>query len=147
MKEIKDTGGSLLAIIDSVDNFEEGLMFYGDRMDDIQVGKFRYNKDHILRSHQHKFRPKLARKTQEIMIVFKGSCLVRTFPEHQIPGNNKLDHDVSPIDESVLKVGEFYISYYGGCGFRILEDDTRMMEVKNGPHDVNNDDEERMLLE
>lgn len=125
----------LLAIVDSVDKFNPGLKFYGKEMDYIQVGAFRYGSGKILRDHKHIFRSKLANKTQEIMIVFKGSCEVRTFTE---------SGDL--WDRHTLHAGFFYISYWGGCGFTILEDDTIMMEIKNGPHDVNNDDEDRVLL-
>lgn len=134
MIEIKHKD-KLLAIVDNVENFRDGLDFYGNIMDYIQVGAFRYDEGKILRHHRHIFRPKLANKTQEIMIVFKGSCEVRT-----------LTDDGGLWDTHILKAGCFYISYWGGCGFTILEDDTIMMEIKNGPHDVNNDDEDRVLL-
>ena len=111
------------------------MEFYGGVTDFIQVGAFRYNKDKELRNHRHIFRPKIGNKTQEIMIVFKGSCEVRTFTD-----GGDICH------KKILKAGDFYISYWGGCGFTILQDDTIMMEIKNGPHDVNNDDEDRVLL-
>jgi hypothetical protein len=127
--------GKVLAIIDNVNNFGKGLKFYGDITDFIQVGAFRYDSNKELRNHRHIFRPKLANKTQEIMIVFTGSCAVRTYTD-----KGEL------YDEKTLEAGDFYISYWGGCGFTILQDDTIMMEIKNGPHDVNNDDEDRELL-
>jgi hypothetical protein len=134
MEEIKHND-KLLAIIDNVNNFEEGLKFYGNVMDFIQIGAFRYNEGKKLRNHRHIFRPKLANKTQEIMIVFTGACEVETYTD-----------DGVYWCKHTLGSGDFYISYWGGCGFKILEDNTIMMEIKNGPHDVNNDDEDRVLL-
>jgi hypothetical protein len=134
MERIEE-GEKTLAIIDNVDNFKEGLFFYGSPLDYIQIGAFNYDEGKILNDHVHKFRPKLAHKTQEIMVVFSGAISVRTFGE-----------DGELVSVHILKPGDFYISYWGGCGFTVLEDNTRMLEVKNGPHDVNNDDEDRILL-
>lgn len=135
MQEIKH-GDTLLAIVDSSENFAPGLAFYGAKEDELQVGKFRYDEGKILRNHRHIKRVRTAQKTQEIMMVLKGSCLVRTFSE--------TGKDL--VDTRKLQAGQFYISYRGGVGFTILEDDTRLLEVKNGPYVVASDDEERELL-
>jgi hypothetical protein len=126
----------LLAIIDDIKNFAPGLSFYGKREDNIQVGQFCYGKGKVLRNHRHIERQRIAKKTQEILIVMQGSCEARTFA----PTGKDL------IDTRILKAGSFYVSYNGGVGFTVLEDDTRMLEIKNGPFIVNNDDEERELL-
>lgn len=126
----------ILAIIDNFRNFEKGLNFFGTPEDFIQIGRFRYKKGKELRNHIHKLRPRVADKTQEIMIVFQGSCEVRTYT----PIERRL------LSARVLGPGDFYISYNGGCGFTIQENDTIMMEVKNGPYNVKSDDEDRDLL-
>jgi hypothetical protein len=135
MREIKFEG-QVLAIIDSVANFKPGLSFYGTAKDFIQVGAFRYDKEKVLRDHRHIPRVRQVDKTQEILIVLRGAVEVRTF----LPLGNKI------VDVCELTAGEFYISYHGGVGFTVRSDDTRLLEIKPGPYDVKNDDEERELL-
>jgi hypothetical protein len=89
-----------------------------------------------MRSHKHIERQRVCKKTQEVLIVFKGSCLVRIF--------NK-DNSIKYTGK--LNPGSFCIVYDGGVGYTVLEDDTIMMEVKNGDYLVNSDDEDREYLE
>lgn len=134
-KEIKD-GEVLLAIIDSMKGFKDGLNFYGSKNDCIQVGAFRYNEGKVLRAHRHIDRPRTARKTQEILICLQGVCSVNIF--------NMRDNFVTG---TFLTPGWFVILYEGGVKYRILEDDTRLIEIKNGPYDVVNDSDDRVLIE
>lgn len=135
MHEIKHNGKTL-AIIDNVANFPPGLAFYGTADDFIQVGRFRYDEGKTLRDHRHITRTRTVDKTQEILIVLKGLVQATTFAEE----------GALVVDSRDLKAGEFIISYWGGIGFRVLTDDTRLLEIKPGPFNVNNDDEERVLL-
>jgi len=137
MREIKEDGFTL-AIVDNFNNFEKGLHFYGSKYDFLQVGSFCYNKDQVMRNHRHIFRPRVNIKTQEIVVVFSGSVEARTYSKED--GSNTL------VDTCVLHAGDIYISYWGGCGFTVLENDTRMLEAKNGPYDVNDDNEDRELI-
>jgi hypothetical protein len=135
MEEIK-YDDEVLAVICNFREIKYGLEFFGSHLDFIQVGGFRYDKGHELKNHIHISRPRLAERTQEIMIVFQGSCEVRTYT----PKERRL------ISARMLNPGDFYISYQGGCGFTVQEDNTIMMEVKNGPYNVENDDEDRDLI-
>ena len=136
MHEIKHNG-KLLAVRDSIHSYcPLGLSFYGGKEDAIQVGKFRYDKGKKLRDHRHIVRPRVVEKTQEILIVFKGSVKVTTY--------SQTGKEI--VDECLLLEGDYYISYYGGVGFDVLEDDTRMLEIKPGTYLVDNDDLERELL-
>lgn len=128
-------GDTKLATIDSVMNTQHGLSFLGDREDFLQIGKFRYDSGHIMRDHAHIDRERISRRTQEILIVFKGSCQVRIFD---------LDDKVAHVD--TLVAGDYIVYYHGGIGFTVLEKDTIMMEIKNGPYDVQLDDEDRRLI-
>jgi hypothetical protein len=135
MYEVKHNG-KVLAVIDSIANIPPGLGFYGTKDDYVQVGKFRYDKGKKLRDHRHITRQRVVWKTQEILIVMRGSVQATTFAETGL----------LVVDSRQVKAGEFYISYWGGVGFEVLEDDTRMLEIKPGPFNVTNDDEERELL-
>jgi hypothetical protein len=125
----------VLALIDSIHSIESGLSFIGNRLDPLQIGKFRYNNGHVMRDHAHIDRPRTGERTQEILIVFKGSCQVRIS-----------DFDDKVIHVETLFPGEYVVYYAGGIGFTVLEDDTIMMEIKNGPYDVENDEQERRLI-
>lgn len=127
--------GTVIGIIDHYKNFKKGLSFYGTNKDSIQIGKFRYDKDQVLRAHKHIERKREINKTQEILIVFEGSCILYIY------GVND-----NIIQEKILKEGNFYISYNGGVKYKILEDDTFLLEVKSGDYIVTSDDEDRVLI-
>ena len=131
----KSVENKLLAIVDDVQNFKSGLGFYGSKDDLIQVAKFRYDHGKLMKDHKHITRERLIEKTQEVLIVFKGSCNYRIFDESD-----------TLFVSGVLKSGQFLISYWGGVGYTVLEDDSIMMEVKLGPYDVKDDLEDKVLI-
>jgi hypothetical protein len=123
VEEIKDTKGKLLAIIDNIEGVPPGLNFYGSPQDSIQVVSFRHPKGKILRNHRHIIHSTPDKmRAQEVFIVFKGSAKVRIF-----------DDNDSFIRECLLIKGAYCIIYSGGSGYTILEDDTKILEVKSGP--------------
>ena len=126
MVEIKNDNDELLAVIDNFGNFGKGISFYGTRGDFLQVGKFRYDKDHIMKDHRHIDRPRKTDKTQEIVVMFKGSCEAKIF--------DTTGSDL--VAKMVLEAGDIFILYNGGVGFTVLEDDTVMLEAKNGQYNV-----------
>jgi len=133
-KTIKD-GDKVLAILDSINNIQPGLHFLGGRQDFLQIGQFKYDSGHVMRDHVHIDRKRTSERTQEILIVFKGSCQVRI---------SDLNDKVAHVD--TLFAGDYAVYFSGGIGFTVLEDNTIMMEVKNGPYDVGSDDEDRRLI-
>ncbi len=132
---VYDDDKQLLAIFDGANSIKEGLNFYGNRGDYLQVGGFKYDNGKILRNHRHTNRPRTSILTQEVMVVLKGSCEALIF-----------DMDDKLVYRQNLYAGQFVIVYLAGVGFKILEDDTVMIEAKNGPYIVDNDDEDRYLL-
>ena len=50
------------------------------------------------------------------------------------------------VDQRILTAGDIYVSYAGGVGYHVLSEDTRMIEAKVGPYEVESDDEDRILL-
>ena len=78
------------------------------------------------------FRSKFVRKIEtpaEIVFVLKGAVQVDIYDF----SNNK-------IDSVIIKQGGVIILLNGGHGFKILEDDTKVVEVKNGPYFGNEKD-------
>ena len=70
-------------------------------------------------------------RTQEMTYVKKGSMRVLLYDE---------SHNY--LEDYTLKEGDLAIFAYGGHGYEILEDDTKIIESKNGPFiDVDTDKE------
>jgi len=113
--------GSIYAIFGDVYQKDFGTTFIGDPEEMIQFSVLRYKRGHVLQSHIHKIRLRTIWRTQESWVVLRGSAKVSIFDE-----SKRLIH------EQTLTAGQFYISYRGGHGYEILEDDTIVIENKLG---------------
>jgi hypothetical protein len=135
MIEVKDVG-DLIATVENFRDFRKGLSFAGTRDDFLQIGKFRYDTNHLMRDHRHIKRYREATVTQEALVVFQGTVEARVFGKTGF----------KPVQIIKLVAGDIFTLYGGGVGFTVLEDDTIMAEFKNGPYDVESDDEDRELI-
>jgi hypothetical protein len=134
--DIYDTDGGLLAIVSNFERWPNGLTFVGQKSDALQVGTFRYPAGKVMRDHAHVRRPRTIERTQEVVVLFKGSCTARVYSK-----------DLKTVIATWrMTPGEVLISYSGGVGYTILENDTILMEVKAGDYLVNSDDEDRVLI-
>ena len=88
----------------------------------VQVGSWWYDKGKVLDKHVHKDFDRLAKRTQECVYVRKGSMKVTLYKE-----------DLSMLDTFILNQGDLAVFAYGGHGYEILENDTQIIESKNGP--------------
>jgi len=123
MKSIYGRRGDLLAVIGNINDIKEGRQFFTAPEDFVQVGGFRYGKGTDMRSRKHLRRPGPPdRITQECVICFKGSMEAWIY------------NDINDlVDKITIKTGDFIILLSGGHGFIVKEDDTVLLEVKNGP--------------
>jgi len=112
----------ILAIIYRDDDWVEGLNFITRNELFVQVGSWWYNKGRKLASHVHNDFERSAMRTQEMTYVKKGSMKVLLFDE-------KHNH----LQDFILKEGDLAVFAYGGHGYEILEDGTKIIEAKNGP--------------
>lgn len=121
MEIIKD-GNLILAIIHRAQEWKEGLDFLtpGDLF--VQAGTWRYAKGKRLDSHMHQDYERKTFKTQEVVYIRKGSIRATLFNQAR-----------AKIKEFELHTGDLAIFANGGHGYEILEDDTQVLEVKNGP--------------
>ena len=122
MREIKDNNGNLLCIVYKDEDWVEGLNFITDNNLFIQVGSWWYQKGKNLAKHQHNIVSRESNITQEMVFVKSGSMLASIY-----------DKDLNLIEELVLKTGDLAIMAYGAHGYKILEDNTKIIEAKNGP--------------
>ena len=61
-------------------------------------------------------------RTQEMTYVKRGSMRVLLY-----------DEDQQYLQDFVIKEGDMAVVAYGGHGYEILEDNTQIIESKNGP--------------
>ena len=121
--------GKILSIVYRDEDWIEGLNFITPNEMFVQVGSWWYNKGKKLDSHVHKEFERKTMRTQEMTYVKKGSMRVLLYDESQ-----------KYLEDYILKEGDLAIFAYGGHGYEILEDDTKIIESKNGPFiDVDTD--------
>lgn len=122
MVEVKDENGFTLAIIHRKDDWRDGLDFITEDKDFLQVGTWNYDKDKKLDRHHHNHLERTCSITQECVIILSGSMNVEVF-----------DLEKCFVSQFVLEQGDLGIFLHGGHAYQILEDNTRIVECKNGP--------------
>lgn len=100
-----------------------GLSFYSDDHDGVQVGIWSYDAGKILNPHIHNLLEKTSKRTSEVLYVISGSIHADIYDE---TGNL--------VSEFEVHSGDILICLAGGHGYRILEPNTLVLEVKNGPY-------------
>lgn len=117
-------GDVLLArLVSGADLSSAGLNFFSDESDGIQVGTWNYEVGHVLQPHIHNLVKKTTKRTAEVLYVVSGSI-------HADIYNEKAER----VIELKLQMGDLLICLNGGHGYKILEEGTKVLEVKNGPY-------------
>ena len=112
----------LLCILYKDEDWIEGLNFITPDELSVQVGSWWYKKGKVLDNHKHKDYERSTTRTMEMVFVKQGSMLVKLF-----------DEEKNFINKFTMNVGDLAVFVYGGHGYEILEDDTKIIEAKNGP--------------
>ncbi len=120
--ETIERDGILYAIVHRQQDWREGLAFLSPDELFCQVGTWWYQKDKKLDSHRHIHNERPNHLTQECIIVVEGSVRVDLY-----------DNNNSIFQSETLVTGDIMILVKGGHGYEILEDDTKIVECKNGP--------------
>lgn len=121
MRNIK-IDNQIVAIFHKVDEWKEGLDFLTDNEAFIQAGTWLYQKDKDLRPHEHIINNRSVERTQEVIVVVSGKLRVDLYDD-----NRKVFH------QEELSAGDIGIILKAGHGYHIMEDNTRIVEAKNGP--------------
>lgn len=114
--------GELIAMLQRREEWKEGLTFVTPSESFCQVGTWLYKAGRRLRAHRHIQNRRVVTLTQECVIVLKGTIRVDLY-----------GRDGELCRSEVLRVGDFMVMLGGGHGYEILEDDSRIIECKNGP--------------
>tara|TARA_B100000965_G_scaffold124007_2_gene102625 strand:+ start:8822 stop:9229 length:408 start_codon:yes stop_codon:yes gene_type:complete len=123
MIEVKDNGIVLARYIPASSAWENGLSFFSDDEDYIQVGTWGYDKPKELLAHTHNEVHRDVAWTQEVIFVKKGSIKAEIY-----------DLSNKKVKDIICNVGDIIVLLRGAHGYHILEDDTQVLEVKNGPY-------------
>jgi oxalate decarboxylase/phosphoglucose isomerase-like protein (cupin superfamily) len=119
----------IISIIYRDEDWVEGLNFITPDRLFLQVGSWWYQKGKKLDSHIHNEFNRNTSRTQEMTYVKKGAMKVTLF-----------DEEKTHLQDFILNEGDLAVFAYGGHGYKILEDDTQIIEAKNGPFvDVDTD--------
>ncbi len=121
-----------LAIIIRYNFNKEGVNFVTSESCTLQVGVLCHKKGKIIKPHIHKNITRTVNKVVEVLCLEEGKVDVAFYIK------NKL------VNSCTLNKGDTIILLEGGHGFNILED-TKMIEVKQGPYLSQAEDKE--LLE
>ena len=124
MKTEKITNGDLvLAIIIRNNDWEDGLNFISSDKDYQQVGIWKYNKGKKLVPHINLIEPRQVLHTQEVVFIKEGRIRADIYTEKE-----------EFLKSVELGTGDTILLLNGGHGYEILEDNTKILEVKNGPY-------------
>ena len=113
----------LLAKLITSDDWKEGLCFFSNESDFIQVGTWHYSKGKELLAHIHNKVDRMVSRTQEVIFVKNGSIKAMIY-----------DFEGNHVKDLIAKKEDTLILLNGGHGYIILENDTQVLEIKNGPY-------------
>ncbi|MCY4643738.1 MAG: hypothetical protein OXB88_03885 [Bacteriovoracales bacterium] len=111
-----------IALIYRKNDWKPGLHFPTNEKHFIQVGCWHYNEGKILPPHKHKFHKRSVTKTQELIYIADGKIRLSLYSNRG-----------KELKEVILEKGDFAVMFNGGHGYKIMENNTRVLEVKNGP--------------
>ena len=120
--EIRDHDGVLLAYKLSAP-FPEGLSAYSEDDDFVQVLSWNYAAGKRLQAHKHLHVSRAITHTQEVAVVMSGRMVAEVF-----------DLQDRLVQRVPVGAGECLVLLRGGHGYEILDDETRVLEIKNGPY-------------
>lgn len=122
MREIIKEGVTLCRLIEPED-MKPGLNFYSKDGEFIQVGVWgHYENGKYLQNHVHNYFDRTAQRTYEALYMISGSMDVEIFTLER-------EH----VETFNIRKGHILILMECAHGYTITEDDTTVLEIKNGP--------------
>lgn len=121
--EIKEGNLVLARHIPAAAAWNDGLNFFSQDEDFIQVGVWGYGAGKELKAHIHNEVKREVLWTQEVLFVRSGMLRANIF-----------DTNETKVAELEVKAGDVIILLRGGHGYDILEEGTQVLEIKNGPY-------------
>jgi len=122
VKEIKKDNVVLARLVKAKD-WNDGLGFYSNDEEVIQVGTWNYDNGKKLMKHIHNEVDRVVTRTNEVLYVVSGKVKAFIY-----------DLEENPVEELMVNAGDTLILLDCGHGYEIMEDNTKVLEVKNGPY-------------
>ncbi|UYI80042.1 MAG: hypothetical protein OGM09_07440 [Fusobacterium varium] len=122
IKEIRKNN-EILARHITGNEIKEGLSFFSNDNEYVQVGSWNYNKGKELLKHIHNEVIREVERTQEVLYIIKGRIEAEIY-----------DLEKSLIETIIVNEGDILILLESGHGYKILEEGTKVLEIKNGPY-------------
>lgn len=122
MKVIEKDGVILAKHIRPQD-WKEGLNFFSSDEDFIQVGAWSYEGGKELLRHIHNEVERKVTRTCECLYIISGRIQASIY-----------DSQENFVESFEAEVGDIVVLLDSGHGYSILEDGTKVLEVKNGPY-------------
>ena len=122
MREIT-SNGTVLARFVGGDSWAPNLSFFSGDDDFVQVGTWVYESGKKLAAHRHNVYPRASNRTQEVIFVRHGSLIARIYDEAGLL-----------VETLTMQTGDLLILLSGGHGYEVVENNTQVLEVKNGPY-------------
>jgi mannose-6-phosphate isomerase-like protein (cupin superfamily) len=133
-ENIEYEGKRLGFVIRKVFNIEK-REFPSPEEDFIQTGILNLKKGEWVAPHIHKPRNSIIDKTQKVIYVLSGKLKIYFYK------------DKKKIKEVDLNMGDLIVLLRGGFGFESLEDNTKIIEIKQGPYPGLEGDKEKFKPE
>ena len=121
--EIKEGELVLARHIPATAAWKDGLNFFSNDDDFIQVGIWGYGAGKELKAHIHNEVKREVLWTQEVLFVRQGKIRANIF-----------DTQENKVAELEVNTGDVIILLRGGHGYDILDENTQVLEIKNGPY-------------
>lgn len=100
-----------------------GLTFLSSESDLLQTALWTHSKDTFLTSHIHNDVRRETSGTSEVVVVLSGRIHADIYSVEE-----------ELIDEIELVAGSILMCLEGGHGYKIMENHTVVLEIKNGPY-------------
>jgi hypothetical protein len=110
-----------LAIIIRSGFKKEGIEFFTDGLDPLQIGYMKRDKDYIIPPHRHNAVARTIQYTHEVLYIKSGQVRVDFYDNMQLY-----------LKSCILEQGDVILLAEGGHGFKMLES-SEIIEVKQGP--------------
>ena len=122
VKEVKKDN-KVLARLVKAEDWNEGLGFYSNDEEVIQVGTWQYDSGKQLMKHIHNEVDRVITRTNEVLYVVSGTVKAFIY-----------DLDENLVEELTVNSGDILILLDCGHGYEIMADNTKVIEIKNGPY-------------
>tara|TARA_A100001011_G_C14219053_1_gene803434 strand:- start:845 stop:1237 length:393 start_codon:yes stop_codon:yes gene_type:complete len=125
--KIYDNNKNLLSIYINDQDFKNEKNFLTDHSISFQVGTFNLDQGNVIQRHVHNKYERKIFKTSEALFMIDGKIKVDLY-----------DIENEFIQTVIVEKGEIIVMLDGGHAIEILED-SKFVEVKQGPYDENSD--------